>query len=69
MGTTTGITLQGVQIDQNARIERCRSCGAAIWWGRTRAGKACPFDVIGLERTAQTHFSTCPQNREWSRKR
>lgn len=26
-------------------MSACRSCGAAIWWGITAAGKAMPIDV------------------------
>jgi len=60
-----GRVLDGVQIDHTARIERCRLCNAAIWFGRTRAGRSNPFDVVAGERTAVTHFSTCPRVRDW----
>ena len=63
-----GRVLQGVEIDPDARIEACRSCGAAIWFGKTANGKSNPFDVVGRERTAITHFSTCPDARGWSKK-
>ncbi len=63
-----GRVLDGVQIDVQARIERCRLCNAPMWWGRTKAGRACPFDVVDGERTAVTHFSTCPKVREMDRK-
>ena len=63
-----GRVLEGVEIDAQARIEHCRSCNALIWWGRTRAGKFNPFDVVDGARTAVTHFSTCPQSQAWSRK-
>lgn len=65
---TEGRVLQGVQIDPEAKIERCRSCGHAIWWGKTAAGRPCPFDVVGLERTAVTHFSTCLTPKLWSKR-
>ena len=49
----------------------CSSCGAAIVWGKTKAGKAVPLDAepIGgllnedtgeVMRLRQTHFATCP---------
>lgn len=41
----------------------CRSCGAAIVWTITKAGKRSPVDPDGT-----THFATCPQGKEWSRK-
>jgi len=63
---TQGRELPGVEVDECARIEHCRSCGALIWWGKTAAGKPNPFDVVDGARTAVTHFSTCPQARTWS---
>lgn len=57
--TTEGRVLSGVTIDQDAPIQRCRVCPAQIWFGRTAAGRSCPFDVVDGERTAITHFSTC----------
>jgi hypothetical protein len=63
-----GRVLADVWIDPSARVEHCRSCGALIWWGKTAAGKSNPFDVVDGARTAVTHFSTCPQAREWSKR-
>jgi len=66
---TDGRVLEGVEIDETATIQACRSCGKPVWWGVTKNGKACPFDVIGRERTAQTHFSTCPTPELFRKKR
>jgi hypothetical protein len=68
-----GRELQGVVIDQQASISHCRSCGGRIWWGRTAAGKRCPFDVHIEDltrpvRTTITHFSTCPDARNWGKR-
>jgi hypothetical protein len=63
-----GRVLPDVWIDPGARITHCESCGALIWWGRTTSGKPNPFDVNDGARTAVTHFSTCPDAREWSRR-
>lgn len=60
-----GRVLEGVVIDQSAPIQRCRVCPAEIWFGRTKAGKPCPFDVVNGARTAITHFSTCPNVRRF----
>jgi hypothetical protein len=38
----------------------CRSCGSAIEWGETPAGKRAPFDPDGTN-----HFVTCPDARVW----
>ena len=65
---TDGRVLAGVEIDAKARIEHCRSCGAPVWWGRTAKGKACPLDVQSGERTAVSHFSTCPQAKDWTKR-
>lgn len=66
--------LEGVEIDETARIQRCNSCGAEIWFGLTAAKKRNPFNVRRSDdgtpiRTAETHFSTCPQARSWTRRR
>jgi hypothetical protein len=63
-----GRELAGVVIDANAPKTFCRSCGAIVWWGRTAAGKRCPFDVVDGARTAITHFSTCPEAKQWTRR-
>lgn len=34
---------------------KCRSCGAPIWWIKTKNGKNIPLDYNG-----DAHFSTCP---------
>lgn len=58
-------TLDGVVIDETARAARCKVCGAPIWWGYTREKKRCPFDIVDDTRTAVTHFSTCPEVRQF----
>jgi hypothetical protein len=63
-----GRVLPNVEIDEDARIERCRSCQARVWWGKTAAGKSNPFDVVDGKRTAVTHFSTCRDARDWSKR-
>lgn len=60
--------LDGVRIDPKAPVRHCGTCGGTIWWGFTRAGRRNPFDVVDGQRTAVTHFSTCAQAREWSRR-
>ena len=66
--TRIGRELAGVVIDEQAPIQHCRSCGASIWWGKTAKGKSNPFDVVDGVRTAVTHFSTCPQAPQWSKR-
>lgn len=61
----------------------CRSCHAKITWFELVSGKRHPFDgepvylrthtddsgrLIGHIDRADSHFATCPQSREWSRK-
>lgn len=57
----------------NARIERCKSCGAEIIWAQTEAGRAIPLSLA----TAQTrdgrqwllsHFADCPEAKGWKRR-
>ncbi len=42
---------------------KCRSCGVAILWATTKKGKAHPLNEDG-----SSHFGTCPQAQNWSRK-
>lgn len=57
---------------------RCASCGAAIRWIRTAAGKRHPVDDDPRSRwvcddagawhvrvTYETHFATCPDSAQW----
>jgi ssDNA-binding Zn-finger/Zn-ribbon topoisomerase 1 len=54
--------------DAPTKIEHCHSCGAAIVWGTTAKGKACPFDLNADGTQGASHFTTCPDARGWSRK-
>jgi hypothetical protein len=59
---------------ENARIERCRSCGAEIVWTRTAQDRAIPLSLRSVQtRDGQqwllSHFSDCPHAKEWSKKR
>jgi len=60
-------------------MSRCRSCGARIAWIETEGGKKHPIDATPeyrwingkgwkLVETYQSHFVTCPQSKEWSKK-
>src|SRR5688500_6303806 len=42
----------------------CRSCGAPIYWEKTKNGKPMPISVA----TGETHFADCPQSKKWSGK-
>jgi hypothetical protein len=59
-------------VPPGAAREACRSCGARIIWTQTENGRAIPLSVRTLRmidgvRYAATHFSDCPQSREWRR--
>lgn len=60
-------------VPSDARVEYCRSCGAAIVWRRTARGAALPLSAATIlwrraERYALSHFADCPDSREWSQK-
>jgi len=42
----------------------CRSCDAPIWWILTKNNKKMP-----LNNDLTSHFSSCPQSREWRKNR
>jgi len=51
----------------------CASCGAGMIWIKTAKGKAMPLSVATIEerdgsRFALSHFSDCPEAKEWSKK-
>lgn len=61
------------QIPASLPIDRCRSCGAAIVWTTTPAGKLMPLSVASAtdlagERRAISHFADCPHRGEWRRR-
>lgn len=61
----------------------CRSCGAAVDWYATPAGKAMPTNAgalplhstelldpnVGVFDTQETHWATCPDAGKWKRAR
>ena len=49
-------------------VERCRSCGAHIYWSTTDAGKLCPFDLADGQPTRESHFKTCNDPKRWSKR-
>lgn len=38
-------------------MARCTSCHKVVYWGKTKAGKPCPFDDPAR---TESHFRTCP---------
>lgn len=56
------------------KVERCRSCDAAIVWTRTPNGRATPLSLATVQtrggvRYALSHFADCPHAKDWSKKR
>ena len=52
-----------------AMIDACRSCGAQVYWGETKNGKLCPYNIVDGEATTESHFGSCPQATAWSKKK
>jgi hypothetical protein len=49
-----------------ALVKPCAVCRKPIYFGYTRAGKRCPYDVTeDGEPTEVSHFTTCPNIRQW----
>ena len=62
------------ELPANAQIGTCHSCNASVAWVRTKNDKWTPLSLATVEerdgvRYALTHFSDCPEAKEWSRKR
>lgn len=36
-----------------------------MFWGKTKNGKDCPFDAD----TGVSHFGTCPDAKQWTRRK
>ena len=59
------------------RITRCRSCHARIVWLATNNNRRMPIDADTVEPADEfyeqgkhvSHFSTCPDAKEWRRRR
>lgn len=54
-------------------VRTCASCGQAIVWHTTDAGKRMPLSLAtvverGGVKYALSHFADCPDAREWSKK-
>lgn len=53
-------------VPEDARLARCRSCGAGVYWIVTAAGRRMPLSARTLHepeagrRVAQSHFADCP---------
>jgi hypothetical protein len=62
------------QIPSSADPGQCKSCGAPILWIRTPDGRPIPLSVATIQhragqRWALSHFSDCPEGKEWSKAR
>jgi hypothetical protein len=48
----------------------CRGCGAPIEWWTTPEGKNTPLEVVkGILGGLQSHFATCPERKQFRKKR
>jgi hypothetical protein len=50
-------------------VNRCRSCGAPVWWRINPSGARQPFDwdVKNRAKTDMPHHATCPQGKAWQK--
>jgi len=60
-------------MNETVKISHCRSCGAAVIWAETKAGKLCPYDVVQDPHAGAvpgaSHFGTCPQAKTWTKRK
>jgi hypothetical protein len=55
------------------RVAKCASCSADIVWTKTDKGRPMPLSLATAETRdgvcyALTHFSDCPEAKDWSKK-
>lgn len=60
-------------VPDGATVARCASCEAEIVWTHTAGERPIPLSIATIQRRdgqrwALSHFSDCPQGKEWSRK-
>jgi hypothetical protein len=53
------------EIPSASFVKRCNSCGAAIVWIETAAGKRMPVDYAVGATHGTSHFATCPDAATW----
>ncbi len=61
------------ELPADAIPTKCASCGAGMVWVQTGKGKSMPLSVATIEerdgvKYAISHFSDCPEAKEWSKK-
>lgn len=44
--------------------QKCRSCGAEIYWVKTDKGKSMPINAD----LKKSHFATCPEHKQWRKR-
>jgi hypothetical protein len=52
------------EIPEGTNPSRCRSCGAVIYWVKTKLRKNMPVNHDG-----EPHWSNCPHAKNWSKKK
>jgi hypothetical protein len=62
------------ELPQDARVDRCKSCGAQIVWTHRPHGRAMPLSLAtiqtrGGKKWALSHFVDCPDAKDWSKSR
>lgn len=62
------------ELPADARIDACKSCQAQIVWTYRPNGRAMPLSLAtvqtrGGKKYCLTHFSDCPESKEWSTKK
>jgi hypothetical protein len=59
---------QEFEIPEDAPQRSCSSCGAAIFWILTRAGKPMPVRRVEGKSTGTSHFIDCPNGPQHRRR-
>lgn len=62
------------ELPVDARIDTCKSCGTQIVWTNHPYGRPMPLSLATIQtrngkKWCLSHFSDCPDAKEWSRKR
>jgi hypothetical protein len=60
-------TVRDPKTGRIALVQQCRVCHKPLYFGYTKLGKRCPYDITDEgEPTEISHFTTCARVKDWN---